>query len=274
MNFKSKSNQITTQQDVPLLIRAFSDFLLRVLVKDRKKYENNLLGPNFRLLKAVVAVLNKRVGRTQFKKVEQNPAELNSDEPIQTIQLDTEPDIMFLSPGMLLLQRVFTKVIRSLRPIPHRKSTFINLERIRRSVEEISGYKPSDTMVWTSIRSSTIQRRSREFLWKCIHNTFRVGDFWSHMDTLKINGRCHVCNVTESLEHIALECYSPEQKIIWSLTRQLWSRKYSSWPTLNWGLILGCNLVRFRTTNGVRPEKGDCLQYWSQSDGTVSGTCG
>jgi hypothetical protein len=32
------------------------------------------------------------------------------------------------------------------------------------------------------------------------------------MDTLKINGRCHVCNVTESLEHIALQCYSLEQK--------------------------------------------------------------
>jgi ribonuclease HI len=100
-----------------------------------------------------------------------------------------------------------------------------------------------------------IQRRLREFLWKCIHNTFRAGDFWSHMDALKINGRCPVCNVTESQQHIALECYSPEQKIIWSLTRQLWSRKYSSWPTLNWGLILDCDLVRFKTANGVRPEK-------------------
>ncbi|KAJ7903231.1 hypothetical protein B0H13DRAFT_2025770, partial [Mycena leptocephala] len=76
------------------------------------------------------------------------------------------------------------------------------------------------------------------------------------MDTLETNGRCHVCDVTESLEHIALECYSPEQKIIWSLTRQLWSRKYSSWPKLNWGLILGCNLVRFKTANGIRPEQG------------------
>jgi hypothetical protein len=45
-----------TQQDVPLLICASSDFLLRALVKDRKKYENDLLDPNFRLLKAVVHV--------------------------------------------------------------------------------------------------------------------------------------------------------------------------------------------------------------------------
>ncbi|KAJ6562962.1 hypothetical protein B0H10DRAFT_1844181 [Mycena sp. CBHHK59/15] len=167
---------------------------------------------------------------------------------------------MFESPGMLLSrgsQRVFTKIICSLHSTPHWKSMFVNLDRIRCTVEEISSYTPSDAMIWRSICSSSIQRLSREFLWKCIHNTFRVGDFWSHSDTLQRNGTCHVCNVTESLEHIALECDSPERKIIWSLTRQLWSKKYSAWPALNWGLILGCNLMRFKTTKGIiRPEKG------------------
>ncbi|KAJ6469880.1 hypothetical protein C8R45DRAFT_937518 [Mycena sanguinolenta] len=35
------------------------------------------------------------------------------------------------------------------------------------------------------------------------------------------------------------------QTLIWNLTEQLWSLKYNSasWPTLNWGLLLGCNLV-------------------------------
>jgi hypothetical protein len=82
-----------TQQDVPLLICASSDLLLRVLVKDRKKYENDLLDPNFRFLKAVVAMLNERVGQTQFKEVEQNPPKFNSDEPTQTVELDTEPTL-------------------------------------------------------------------------------------------------------------------------------------------------------------------------------------
>jgi hypothetical protein len=91
---------------------------------------------------------------------------------------------------------------------------------------------------------------SREFFWKCIHNTFRVGDFWSHIDTLEIQGRCHVCDVPETLEHIALECSTPERKLIWDLSEQLWSKKYNDWPNLNWGLVLGCGLVTFRSEKG------------------------
>jgi hypothetical protein len=53
-----------TQQNTLLLICASSDFLLRVLVKERNKYENDLLDPNFRLLKATIALLNERVART------------------------------------------------------------------------------------------------------------------------------------------------------------------------------------------------------------------
>ncbi|KAJ6571248.1 hypothetical protein B0H19DRAFT_936169, partial [Mycena capillaripes] len=44
---------------------------------------------------------------------------------------------------------------------------------------------------------------------------------------------------------------------IWDLTRQLWSFKYSYWPTLNWGLVLGCNVVKLRSEMGVvLTEKG------------------
>jgi len=84
-----------------------------------------------------------------------------------------------------------------------------------------------------------------------------VGDFWTHINTLEIRGQCHVCAVPETLEHIALECEAPGQKLIWNLTQQLWSKKHSQWPTLNWGLILGCNLVRFNSYKGtIIPEQG------------------
>ncbi|KAJ6548698.1 hypothetical protein B0H19DRAFT_871141, partial [Mycena capillaripes] len=96
----------------------------------------------------------------------------------------------------------------------------------------------SDETIWRSIRKMTLQQLTREFYWKCIHNTFKVGDFWSHIQTLELWGRCHHCQVAESLEHIALECNAHGQKIIWDLTRQLCSLKYSYWPTLNWGLVL------------------------------------
>jgi hypothetical protein len=84
-----------------------------------------------------------------------------------------------------------------------------------------------------------------------------VGDFWTHIPHSEVFGRCHICNVPETLEHIALECKAPEQKLIWNLTRQLWCRKYLNWPKLNWGLVLGCNLVQFNTPSGkILPGKG------------------
>ncbi|KAJ7259226.1 hypothetical protein C8J57DRAFT_1135196 [Mycena rebaudengoi] len=151
-------------------------------------------------------------------------------------------------------RRYFTKVIRALQPKPHRKSTFINLDRIRCSVVEVSNYTPSNETIWKSVRSVTLRRLTREFFWKCIHNTFRVGDFWSHISTYEIRGHCNLCGNPETLEHIALERDTPEQKLLWNLTRQLWERKYAPMPSLSWGLILGCNLVRFFSVSGMAPD--------------------
>jgi hypothetical protein len=205
-------------------------------------------------------MLNERVAKTQFKKVSNNLAKVLANEIIGPVEIDTEVDLIFENPGMLLSrgsQRVFTNIIRSLQVRPYHKSTLINLDRICCAVDKMCGYTPSDPMIWKSIQSTTLQRWSRGFYWKCVHNTFRVGDFWTHIEHLEIIGKCQVCDVMESLEHIALECNSPEQKIIWTLTRELWSRKYDTWPTLNWGLILGCNLVKFRCPKGhLLTEKG------------------
>jgi hypothetical protein len=123
--------------------------------------------------------------------------------------VDTEIDLMFECPGVLLShgsQRYFTKVIKRLQPKPQRKSTFINLDRIRCSVQEISKYTPSDETIWRSIWATTFQRLTREFYWKCIHDTFRVGDFWSHIRTLELWGRCHHCQVAERTHRSGMQC--------------------------------------------------------------------
>jgi hypothetical protein len=59
----------------------------------------------------------------------------------QNVELDTEIDLMFECPGIPLsygLQRSFTRVLCKLHAKTDRKSTFVNLDRIRCSVEEIS----------------------------------------------------------------------------------------------------------------------------------------
>ncbi|KAJ6530105.1 hypothetical protein B0H19DRAFT_967923 [Mycena capillaripes] len=166
---------------------------------------------------------------------------------------------MFNCPGILLSsgsQRSFTKVINSLKARPYRKSMEINPDRIRSCIYEASNYSPTDKAIWTSLRSRDIQRLTRNFLWKCLHNTFRVGDFWYHIENLQIFGRCPDCNVDETLEHIMLECDAPGQRQIWMLCTKLWAYKYDQWPRLSWGILLGCNLVKFTSAKGKSiPQK-------------------
>ena len=244
----------------PLIVCTSSDLLLRMLVKDRDQFEMDMLNPCFQLFQAVLAALNEHAGKIQFKKIELNPARHAVNPRKIEVEIDTEIDLMFSRPGIPLAsgsQRLFTKIINTLNLIPRRKSTFVNLERIRCAVEDACHITPTDEMIWKSIRSTIFQRLTREFYWKCIHNVFRVGDFWTHIQNSEVLGRCHVCDVPETLEHIALECNAPERKLIWNLTSELWSRKYSNWPDLNWGLLLGCNIVQFRTSRGrILPEKG------------------
>jgi hypothetical protein len=107
--------------------------LAQVLVKERLKSENDLLDPNFRLLKSVFAMLNERVARTQFKKVENNLAAFMTNPHIRPVQVDADIDLMFENPGVLLSQgsqTFFTKAIHMLESKTQRKSTFVNLDRI------------------------------------------------------------------------------------------------------------------------------------------------
>ncbi|KAJ7249911.1 hypothetical protein C8J57DRAFT_1079224 [Mycena rebaudengoi] len=79
---------------------------------------------------------------------------------------------MFECPGVPLSQgsqRYFHKIIRMLQPRPQWKATFVNLDRIRRSVKEFSDYILTNETIWKSIRAVNLQRLTREFLWKCIH---------------------------------------------------------------------------------------------------------
>jgi hypothetical protein len=88
-----------TQKNVPLLVCSSSDFLSRVLVKDRPRFENDFLD---HLLRAVLAALNQRVARIYFKKVSNNHAQILPNINTRVVEVDTEIDIMLECPGILL----------------------------------------------------------------------------------------------------------------------------------------------------------------------------
>ncbi|KAJ7737968.1 hypothetical protein B0H16DRAFT_1465995 [Mycena metata] len=138
-----------------LVICTSTDYLTKAFVVNRSFHENDMLDANFGLGRAVLGALNERCGRVRFKKVLQNPALTLKSQAAQTASLDTDIDMMFNCPVILIsngTQRLFTKIINSLKPSPCRKTTEINLDRIRCCVQEASGYLPTDKAIWTSIR--------------------------------------------------------------------------------------------------------------------------
>ncbi|KAJ7763800.1 hypothetical protein B0H16DRAFT_1661741 [Mycena metata] len=145
---------------------------------------------------------------------------------------------------------------------PHRKSTFINLDRTRCAIQEISGYTPTDATIWKSIRSTNLQRLTREFLWK-------LGDFWSHIDHLDMMGQCHICRVPESLEHIAVECDAYGQSIVWNLTKQFgdwfWmhlGRLFAILVSIAWHLIWKLRVDRVMVNPNMPLNKDAIHNQW------------
>jgi hypothetical protein len=47
-----------------------------------------------------------------------------------------------------------------------------------------------------------------------------------------------------------LECLAPSAQQVWRLAEKFWRLRYTSWIKLNWGLLLGCGLPRFRSSKG------------------------
>ncbi|KAK6966786.1 hypothetical protein R3P38DRAFT_3337725 [Favolaschia claudopus] len=160
---------------------------------------------------------------------------------------------MFTLPGIALregTQRSFNKNITKLNRQATRKSTTSNLDRARYCVRDEFGFLPPDAAIWTSIRSTNITRLTRNFLWKCMHDTFHIGTFWDHVQNLEHFGLCTTCQVPETMEHITLDCNAPGKQLIWNLAERLWTVRFNTWPTLTWGLLMGCALPRFRSTQG------------------------
>ncbi|KAF8207747.1 hypothetical protein K438DRAFT_1575544, partial [Mycena galopus ATCC 62051] len=112
---------------------------------------------------------------------------------------------------------------------PTRKSTEINLERIKCSISEIFNIQPTTEAIWSAIRSKPIPHLTRNFLRRCTHNIYHVGSFWEQVPNLEILGRCSLCEAPESMEHILLECEKPGQREVWRLAENLWQLRYSDW---------------------------------------------
>ncbi|KAJ7727176.1 hypothetical protein B0H14DRAFT_2410275, partial [Mycena olivaceomarginata] len=108
---------------------------------------------------------------------------------------------------------------------PARPKTFIMLARTRAKAEELAGRTPTDSEIWKSLLHLDITRTTRDFLWKCMHQPYKLGEYWRSIPSYEHYAPCHHCQVDNSLEHILIECSAPGKEILWGLAQKLWELK-------------------------------------------------
>ncbi|KAK0492505.1 ribonuclease H-like domain-containing protein, partial [Armillaria luteobubalina] len=116
-----------------------------------------------------------------------------------------------------------------------RQRTRINLERTGSAIEDLTGRQPPERLIWTGLQHKDFSKS--------------VGTWWENKPGYEQQGRCAICNQTESMEHILFECEAPGQSQVWRLARKLWRRKKSSFPDLSFADLLATPFLRLQDKN-------------------------
>ncbi|EJD51084.1 hypothetical protein AURDEDRAFT_57515 [Auricularia subglabra TFB-10046 SS5] len=147
-----------------------------------------------------------------------------------------------------LTQGLANKGIRKARSerMVERRKTVESIGIIKEAMREFYGKPPTTRQIWQDLRSGSLTRQAREFLWKAIHGVHKTGAYFKNMkQPWSDYATCPACGVEESLEHILLDCPQSGQQDVWVLVDDFLA-KMGLQVDVTYGLILGCASVRVR----------------------------
>ncbi|KAF9464942.1 hypothetical protein BDZ94DRAFT_1160912 [Collybia nuda] len=156
-------------------------------------------------------------------------------------------------------QALLYKGIQEQRKTAPRRKTLCLLDRSRYAAKQLSGKTMTDAELWKSIRQrSHLPKGIRNFLWKNLHDAFKIGEYWRNIPTLEHQGYCNLrpnCLGEETMEHILLECQVSSATNLWKIAKTLWLKKDPKWPEIIYGIILACNTADFQARGKTQPGK-------------------
>lgn len=128
--------------------------------------------------------------------------------------------------------------------LEYNRQTLCLLSITRAAIENLTTTLETDETIWKSCRHKDITKKIQMFIYKTLNNAYKLGEFWLQIPTFEQRARCSTCGeLSESMEHILVQCNNLARKKIWSMVRTIWPRKYGPWPELSIGLILGCGVL-------------------------------
>jgi ribonuclease HI len=214
---------------------------------------------NADLFRRAAFLLKRRTARTSFRWTKGHAGDqgnegsdlLAKEGAIKEIAdpLDLSVPINFDLQGAKLItlsQSAAYKGIRERKPAYHRRTTVTNLMRTRNALTEYNGEVETDGTIWEGIQHPDIRIKVRQFLYKAMHGTQKIGDFWKNIPEYEDRQECQRCQATETMEHILIHCNEPATRLVWTMAQSLWPHNYPPWPEITLGTILGCGAISQR----------------------------
>lgn len=249
----------TAPQAQAILIKSDSQITIDSLTTYlREREDGGWIGmANREILKSIVATVRKRGGITLMEKVKGH-AGIRGNEEADRLANEgarkTTPDNIrteipegYDIPGAKLVkltQAVAYRGIIERYPVPDRKGTTAHLDATRWAAKERVGEFPTDKQIWLSLRDKDLSKQVRNFLWRAMHNAYKIGKYWENIKDYEHRAECPRCRVTETLEHILTECEASGQETIWRFVRDLCEKRGLPFQKPSLGDQLGCAITR------------------------------
>lgn len=208
---------------------------------------------NAALFKKAAFLMRRRAARTSFQWIKGHSGDQGnegSDQLAKEGAEKDEPDALDLSIPpefdlqgaklVTLSQSIAYQGIRERRKPQKRDATDANLKRAKTALQEYTGMHETSATIWKGTRNKVIRTTTRQFFYRIIHQTPKVGTFRKHVLNWEHRQMCRLCNKIESMEHILTECDAPARVKIWQFLTQRWPHEHIPLPEFSFGIILGC----------------------------------
>ena len=112
-----------------------------------------------------------------------------------------------------------------------KNATRINMAATKYVTNGLWGMTPTPPQLWKSIRSRDIPKNIRNFLWKCLHNSHKIGSYWTNIPSfmkteesaacVEKPSPCNTSWLTVNLQPSDEPCGTPGEWIVAQKRRRL-----------------------------------------------------
>ena len=256
---------------IPLTIKTDSRYVIDGLTVHLKEWEDRgwIDIKNKDWFKRAAYLLRQQTAPTRFKWVKGHNGELGNEQSDRLAKLGASKDTMdkisldvpdhFNIQGAKLAsmtQATAYKGIYEQEPKRERHTTHLNLEKVHEGIAAHTGSLETNEAIWNLIRKTPVQLKIRQFFYKSLHRTQKIGRYWFNIQNYEDRGICQTCRDDETMEHILINCNHPTNITVWKAAEELWPHETGSWPNITFGTIIGCNALNVETTRETKGRDG------------------